>query len=136
MRANSAIEDARMASAATRETIVGITGGGGQQKPRQFTARPFGRCCRRHGIRRRFGAVGKYGSLAVIQRFIRTSKDDCTRRLVVLFRSVALERELSLFVVWYNADRPHETLHAQTPDEAHFGRSPACLAPRVETRPR
>jgi transcriptional regulator with XRE-family HTH domain len=50
---------------------------------KQFTARPFRRWCRRRGIRRRFGAVGQYGSLAVIERFIRTLKDECTRRLVV-----------------------------------------------------
>src|SRR6185436_501829 len=34
----------------------------------QFTEKEFRRWCRRHGIRHRFGAVGKYGSLAVIER--------------------------------------------------------------------
>ena len=38
----------------------------------QFTAREFKRWCRRRGIRQRFGAIGKYGSLAVIERCIRT----------------------------------------------------------------
>jgi transposase InsO family protein len=33
---------------------------------RQFVARAFRRWCRRRGIRQRFGAIGKYGSLAVI----------------------------------------------------------------------
>jgi putative transposase len=48
----------------------------------QFTDARFGRWCRRRSIRQRFGAVGKYGSLAVIERLIRTIKDECTRRLI------------------------------------------------------
>jgi len=61
----------------------------------QFTARAFRRWCHRHGIRHRFGALGKYGSLAVIERGIRTFKNECTRRLsVVPFRLAVLEQEL------------------------------------------
>ena len=103
---------------------------------KQFAARPFRRWCRRRGIRQRFGAVGQYGSLTVIERLIRTLKDECTRRLVVPYRSASFQRELSLYVAWYNGARPHEALHARTPDEVYHGRSPACLAPRFETRRR
>ena len=49
----------------------------------QFTATGFGRWCRRRKIQQRFGAVGKYGSVAVIERLIRTLKTECTRRLVL-----------------------------------------------------
>jgi transposase InsO family protein len=48
---------------------------------KQFAADTIKRWCRRRGIGQRFGAVGKYGSLAVIERLIRTIKDECTRRL-------------------------------------------------------
>src|SRR5213593_1587115 len=48
----------------------------------QSTAREFKRWCRRRGVRQRFGAIGKYGSLAVIERCIRTIKHECTRRLI------------------------------------------------------
>jgi hypothetical protein len=43
---------------------------------------------------------------------------------------------LSLWTVWYNGDRPHETLAARTPDEVYFHRPPACRSPRYEPRPR
>ncbi len=102
----------------------------------QFTARAFRRWCRRRGIRQRFGAIGKYGSLAVIERFIRTMKGEGTRRILVSYDGAGLERELSLFAAWYNADRPHETLQTRTPDEIYFGLRPACLAPRFEPRRR
>src|SRR5207249_5363351 len=48
----------------------------------QFTAKGFGRWCRRLDIKQRFGAVGKFGSIAIIERVIRTLKSECTRRLV------------------------------------------------------
>jgi hypothetical protein len=72
----------------------------------------------------------------VIERLIRTLKDECTRRLVVPFRSATFQRELSLDVAWHNGARPHEALWARTRDEVYFGRSPACQAPRFETRRR
>ncbi len=41
---------------------------------REFTARSFRRGCRRAGIRQRFGAIGKHGSIALVERCIRTLK--------------------------------------------------------------
>ena len=52
----------------------------------QFVAKAFARWCRRDGIRQRFGAIGKYGSLAVVERFIRTMKNEATRRILVPYR--------------------------------------------------
>src|SRR5262249_46381605 len=49
---------------------------------KQFIAKGFRRWCRGREIQHRFGALGKYGSLAVIERSIRTVKTECTRRLV------------------------------------------------------
>jgi transposase InsO family protein len=51
---------------------------------RQFTDDGFRKWCARRGIRQRFGAVGKYGSIAVVERFIRTMKSECTRRLLLV----------------------------------------------------
>ena len=42
----------------------------------QFTDRGFRRWCRRYGMKHRFGALGKYGSLAVIERAIRSIKSE------------------------------------------------------------
>jgi putative transposase len=103
----------------------------------QFTAEAFGAWCRRHGIQHRFGAIGKYGSLAVIERFIRSLKRECTRLLfVVPLARTPFARELDHYIAWYNAERPHARFGARTPDEIYFGTFPACRRPRFETRVR
>jgi len=103
----------------------------------QFTAKGFRRWCRRLGIQHRFGAVGKCGSLVVIERCIRTLKTECTRRLILIpFRICDFRRELALYFSWYNAHCPHGWLRGATPDEVYFHRRPACRAPRFEPRPR
>ena len=74
----------------------------------QFTDGRFAPWCRRHGIGHRFGAVGKYGSIAIIERLMRTLKSECTRRLVLVpFRQPTFSHELSLWKGWYNRERPH-----------------------------
>jgi len=104
---------------------------------RQFVAREFRRWCRRRGIRQRFGAIGQYGSLAVIERCIRTLKTECTRRLITVpYRLVAFEQGLKLYCSWYNGHRPHTRLRGATPDEVYYDRRPAVRAPRFEPRPR
>jgi transposase InsO family protein len=102
----------------------------------QFTCAAFRTWCKRHGIRQRKGAVGKTGSIAVCERFIRTLKDGCTRALgIVPLVKRAFRRELSLFLAWYNGDRPHTSLGGATPDEVYFNCRPANRAPRFEPRP-
>jgi len=103
----------------------------------QFTAGEFGTWCRRRGIQQRFGAIGKYGSLAVIERLIKSMKNECTRLLpIVPLARTAFGRELDQFTAWYNADRPHSRFGARTPDEIYFGSFPACRRPRFEPRAR
>jgi putative transposase len=93
----------------------------------QLTAKAFQRWCRRRGIQHRFGAVGKYGSLAVIERCIRSLKNECTRRLVLVpYRLSTLRQELTLYSSWYNGHRPHAWLRGATPDEGYYPRRPAC----------
>jgi putative transposase len=102
----------------------------------QFTCAAFIPWCQRHGIRHRKGVVGQSGSIAVIERFIRTLKDGCVRVLpVVPLLRRAFAHELQLFVTWYNTHRPHTTLKCATPDEVYFRRRPAVRAPRFEPRP-
>ena len=103
----------------------------------QFTAGEFGAWCVRRGILQRFGAIGKYGSLAVIERFIKSMKNECTRLLpVVPLARAAFGRELDHYVAWYNAERPHSRFGARTPDEIYFGSFLACRRPRFESRAR
>ena len=131
-------------SAAIRRFLEGVFTRAGQQ-PRhlisdqgtQFVAKGFRRWCRRQGIQHRFGAVGKYGSLAVIERCIRTLKTECTRRLILVpFRFAAFRQDLALYFSWYNGHRPHTWLRGATPDEVYHGRCWANRAPRFEPRPR
>ncbi len=101
---------------------------------KQFKADGFQEWCKRRSIGQRFGAVGKCGSIAVIERFIRTMKNECTRRLLVPYQRDALRKELTLYVDWYNVHRPHDTLDGATPDEVYYRRKPACRKPRYEPR--
>jgi putative transposase len=91
--------------------------------------------CRRRGIKPRFGAIGKHGSLAVLERGIRTFKE-LLCWILVPTRRAAMRRETGLLVSWYNEHRPHSTLGGRTPDEVYFGRFPANRRPRIEPRPK
>ena len=105
-------------------------------KESMFMSKGYRRWCRRRGIRLRYGAVGKHGSIAIIERFFRTLKNECTRRILVPFRRDRVRGELGLFMRWYNGHRPHGGLVVRTPDEVYFGVIPACVQPRLELRPR
>jgi hypothetical protein len=87
-------------------------------------------------VQQRFGAIGKYGSLAVIERFIRSMKNECTRVILVPFSIAAFEREIDFYVNWFNAHRPHGWLGGRTPDEVYYRQIPACRKPRFEPRSR
>ncbi|HEY1599214.1 MAG TPA: DDE-type integrase/transposase/recombinase [Pirellulales bacterium] len=102
----------------------------------QFWCDMFKTWCRRRGIKPRYGAIGKKGSIAVIERCILTIKQLLACLPVVPQWRPAFNRELTLLVQWYNEHRPHETLRAKTPNEAYHHRFPACRTPRHEPRSR
>ncbi len=52
-------------------------------KGRQFFCATFKNWCRKRGFQPRYGAVGKHGSIAILERFIRSMKTECTRRILV-----------------------------------------------------
>jgi len=103
-------------------------------KDRVFWCEGFKRWCRRVGVRPRYGAVGKHGSIAVVERFIRTMKDEGVRRISVPLNRRYFRRELSALNCWYNEYRPHTTLDGRTPDEVCLGLRPANRRPRIEPR--
>ncbi len=96
--------------------------------------------CAAQGVRPRFGAVGKTGSIAIIERFFLSMKNECFR-LIVLPLSVSLiERELDRYLVWYHEHRPHRSLGGATPSEVLAGsarpeRRPLRRARRGSLRP-
>jgi putative transposase len=91
--------------------------------------------CTARNIRPRFGAVGKHGSIAVVERFHRTLKE-IRRRITIPEDQADFEREVGLIVDWYNEHRPHATLGGKTPNEVHFSRPAANEQPRSEPRKR
>ena len=104
-------------------------------KGSQFWCDGFKAWCKRKGIDPRFGALGKCGSIAVVERFIRTLKNECTRRIVIPLRHSNMRRELICHLDWYNDHRPHEFLDGRTPNEVYHDRPAANETPRIEVRP-
>jgi transposase InsO family protein len=89
--------------------------------------------CKAKGILPRFGAVGKHGSIAVVERFHRTIKE-LLRLIVVPEDQSRFEHEVEGIIDWYNDARPHMTLNGKTPNEVYYSREPANEQPRVELR--
>ena len=89
--------------------------------------------CKARNILPRFGAVGKRGSVAVVERFHRTLKE-ILRLITIPEDQTEFEREVGCAIDWYNEHRPHETLGGKTPNEVHFSRPPANEQPRIEPR--
>lgn len=101
-------------------------------KGHQFTSDEFRKWCKTRKIRKRFGAVGKYGSIAVIERFIRSMKNEGFRHFLVPLRLEDMRRELSLYVSWYNQHRPHQGLEGRIPFDFYHGNH--ADPPYYETR--
>ncbi len=105
-------------------------------KGQQFWCDAFKDWCKRQGITPRFGAVGQHGSIALIERFILSLKNECTRIVLVPLRVDAFQQELTSYANWYNHSRPHSSLNGKTPDEVYDDLLPACGHPRYEPRAR
>jgi transposase InsO family protein len=80
--------------------------------------------CATQGVRPRFGAVGKTGSIAVIERFFLSMKNECFRRIVLPLSVSLVERELDRYLLWYHEHRPHRALGGATPSEVLAGAVP------------
>lgn len=96
----------------------------------------FKRWCKRHQIRPRFGAIGQHGSIAITERFIRSMKDECLRRILVPYDRCELCAELTRYFNWYNTFRPHQGLDGATPVERWNSAKPAVAQAPFETRQR
>ena len=103
----------------------------------QFDCPAFRKWCRRKGIKPpRYGAIGKHGSIAVVERVILTIKCLLSCLPFVPYRREAFLRELTEIVAWYNGPRPHTWLGGKTPNEVYHGTFPANRRPRLEPRSR
>ncbi len=102
----------------------------------QFWNDAFKDWCKHKKISPRFGAVGRHGSIAIVERFILTLKNDYTRLTLVPLRRSAFHKELQLFVCWYNEYRPHTALGGKTPAEVYYRLPGANKVVRFEPRSR
>jgi putative transposase len=93
----------------------------------------YGDWCAARGIKPRFGAIGEHGSIAVVERFILSLKNECTRRIVVSLRIDDFREELFAYCRWYNQIRPHQSRGGRTPSEV-AGEVIATVVPRFEPR--
>jgi transposase InsO family protein len=95
---------------------------------RCFTGQIFRRKLLRLGVKQRFGAVGKKGSIALIERLWRTLKDTLGLRLLRPSAAEDLAATVEMGLVHYAHFRPHQALGGATPAEVYFGRTPAHLS--------
>ena len=91
--------------------------------------------CKRRGIKPRFGAIGKHGSIAVVERLIKTLKYEGLFWPLISFCQGDMRALIRSTSGWYNEHRPHTSLNGRTPNEVYFRRFPANRKPRIEPRP-
>ncbi len=100
----------------------------------QFTSGGFTAWCKRKNIRPRYGAVHQYGSIALIERFIKSLKDEWLRRLIIPLRLETMRHDPSAYTSWFNEHRPHQALDGCTPREIYEDLVPLNQARRFEPR--
>ena len=101
-------------------------------KGSQFWCAGFKKWAKRKKIKLRYGAVGKYGSIAIIERFIRSMKAECLGLILVPFRLAQMREELTCYVAWFHEHRTHQGLAGNTPTETAAAIAEA--RPHYETR--
>ncbi len=101
----------------------------------QFWNEGFKAWCKRKGVQPRFGAIGRHGSIALVERLILSLKTECLAALLVPYRREEVMRELQWYGQWYNGSRPHTKLGGRTPDEVYHAKRLANRSPRFEPRP-
>jgi putative transposase len=94
----------------------------------QFTAEAFRTGLTKLGIRQRFGAIGKTGSIAIVERLWRTLKETLSLRALRPLTRQDLERRLKTGLLHFAYMRPHQALAGATPAEVYFGIRPAHLS--------
>jgi hypothetical protein len=88
--------------------------------------------CDDHDVRTRFGAIGRHGSIAVEERFIRTLKQEGLEHELVPLHHGALCASLARFEDWYNDVRPHSCMGGATPEKFLHRRRPTDRRRRFE----
>ena len=102
-----------------------------------FDCEAFRRWVKRKGIKPpRYGAVGKHGSIAVVERFILTLKQLLRQLPLIPLARNHSDTSWSRSSSGITSIARHTTFGGQTPNEVYVGRFPAHRKPRIEPRPR
>ena len=80
------------------------------------------------GVKQRFGAIGKHGSIAVTERVNRTLKEEWLRRVPLICGFDHLTELCSSFALWYNEWRPHMTIEGSRPADVYCRDLPEPVA--------
>jgi len=121
------------------DVAVGIAGTGPKHivtdRGPQFMSTDFGQWCIRNKTRPRHGAIGQHGSIAVVERFIRTLKREHLRRIFIPPTRIAITRAIATFQRYYNGHRPHSALGGLTPLQKANDTPHPSTTRRYELRP-
>jgi len=93
----------------------------GTDRGAQFTSQVSRRTVKTLAIRHRYGAIGRTGSIALIERFFRTLKTTARLRSRPALLRADLEQRLVLVFAYYLWQRPHQSLGGATPGEVYGG---------------
>jgi putative transposase len=93
----------------------------------------YAQWCKARGIGPRFGAIGQHGSIAIVERFIRSLKYEFLNLHRVPLDPKIFHRHVHDYIDWYNTIRPHQSLGGRTPEEVWNGASkrPPVFEPRA-----
>jgi transposase InsO family protein len=93
----------------------------------QFTGEAFRAHIRSLDIRQRFGAVGQYGSIAIVERLWKTVKELLHVRRWSIVHPADMQHRLDAVLTYYAYMKPHQGLAGSAPAEVYFGICPAHL---------
>ena len=100
-----------------------------------FDCVAFRRWAKRKAIKPpRYGAVGRHGSIAVVERLILSLKTEWIRHIQVPCVVTSFCGNLLVTKSGTTHERPHTTLGGRTPNEVYCHRRPANRRPRIEPR--
>ena len=100
----------------------------------QFTAMAFRARLRSLGICQRFGKIGQFGSVAIIERGWRTLKEMLGVSHWSIIHPADMQQRLDAALTYYAYLKPHQGLAGAVPAEVYFGIRPAHLDARRPPR--
>ena len=85
-----------------------------------FKGEAFTELIGKYGIKHRFGAIGKHGSIAVTERINKTLKHEWLNRIAIIKGFDHLTDLCNEFETWYNNWRPHMALDGIRPNDVYY----------------